>query len=70
MGYRHTLCWDCANATDCGCDWSWQLKPVKGWEARKTEIGYIVIKCPEFERDSLSYGQIRLKPDDKRRGKH
>jgi hypothetical protein len=33
-----TLCWCCANATNEGCEWSADFKPVEGWEAIPTTI--------------------------------
>lgn len=48
-------CWDCAKATGF-CDWSSELKPIKGWDAvkvlRKGNDGetYRIFYCPEFER--------------------
>lgn len=46
-----------------GCSWSRSFEPVKGWKAKsKTNISakslklrhhktYIVLKCPQFEKD-------------------
>ena len=65
---NQTLCWDCAKAC-AGCNWSRQHEPVDGWEAVPTKIKicstvemdtYRVINCPEFERDALNGGTIRL----------
>ena len=67
---RATLCWDCAKACG-GCRWSKKLKPVPGWTAEHFEAvlysngyikrdTYIVTACPEFERDALKGGEIRL----------
>lgn len=70
MAIRHTLCWECAKA--CGrCSWSdyWEHRPVPGWTAEKTKVrmnnksfadAYIVIDCPEFERDGLGGGLYRM----------
>lgn len=53
------ICWRCANATG-GCPWSKDLKPVKGWRARKTFIkdsgkfgytSYKILYCPLFNED-------------------
>ena len=68
---NRTLCWDCANA--CGdCTWSDrnEQKPVAGWTAVRREQhhkdgttveSYIVVKCPEFIRDSTDGGQHRIR---------
>lgn len=63
-----TICWDCANACG-GCSWSdhWQHSPVDGWTAIRSDItgkdvtveSYIVLDCPEFERDAEGKGQWR-----------
>ena len=56
-----TLCWDCKNSTNNGCEWSRSLKPVEGWNAVPSAIlvggandkytdSYLVLKCPKFER--------------------
>lgn len=61
---RPTLCWECANA-NCGCSWSQSFKPVEGWVAiptySKVFRSYIVIECPEFDRDSTNNGLKRIK---------
>ena len=59
-----TLCWDCANSTNDGCNWSHNLEPVEGWVAEKGKEGYIVMECPEFIRNSYNFGMKRLKKDD------
>ena len=46
-----TLCLDCANATNGGCNWSRSLIPVDGWTAYKDKVSYLVIDCPEFISD-------------------
>ena len=59
-----TLCWRCKNATNSGCDWSREFKPVEGWKATPTMIcggeqddvvrwtpSYHVHSCPEFISD-------------------
>ena len=53
-----SLCWRCHKAAGAGgwCSWSAKLKPVKGWEAKETNLcgggkSYFVIKCPEFVPD-------------------
>lgn len=68
---KHTLCWDCANATG-SCTWSRLLEPVEGWTAIKVkgkpyklnpEINtdtYIVQACPEFIRDAENFGTQRI----------
>lgn len=56
-----TLCWDCKNATNNGCEWSRSFKPVEGWNAVPSAIlvggandkymdSYLVLECPKFER--------------------
>ena len=56
-----TLCWDCKNSTNNGCEWSRSLKPVEGWNAVPSAIlvggandkytdSYLVLECPKFER--------------------
>lgn len=61
---KDTLCWSCSKA--CGdCDWSAELKPVKGWTAVPTKIignygwdkvdTYRVESCPEYENDLHRY---------------
>lgn len=69
MDRMHTLCWDCRKA--CGeCSWSRCLEcsPVPGWTAIETKLrlntdvyiqSYIVIACPEFERDGFGGGTKR-----------
>lgn len=52
-----TLCWDCQRAAgpvENRCSWSLELRPVKGWTARKSRIiegSYYVKKCPLFTPD-------------------
>ena len=66
---QSTLCWDCANATNGGCSWSANLKPVEEWEAKKINksiqygdgTSYLVYACPLFERDAYGGGAHRLK---------
>ena len=64
-----TICWDCSKA--CGeCSWSdhWKHKPVKGWKAIRNDLhckditveSYVVLECPEFERDAYDYGARRI----------
>ena len=61
---RPTLCWECANAM-CGCSWSQSFIPVKGWKAIPTKgkafHSYVVLECPEFDRDSMNNGLKRIK---------
>ena len=56
-----TLCWDCKNSTNNGCEWSRRSKPVEGWNAVPSAIlvggandkytdSYLVLECPKFER--------------------
>lgn len=56
---KFSLCWDCANSTKSGCSWAENFTPVKGWEAEETKTGYLILKCPEFNRNSYEYGTIR-----------
>lgn len=60
-----TLCWDCKNATDGGCSWSEKLEPVKGWEAIENARGHLVVRCPEFERDTYGFGFFRTEEEFK-----
>ena len=56
-----TLCWDCKNSTNNGCEWSRSFKPVEGWNAVPSAIlvgggndkytdSYLVLDCPKFEK--------------------
>ena len=56
-----TLCWDCKNSANNGCEWSRSFKPVEGWNAVPSAIlvggandkytdSYLVLECPKFER--------------------
>ena len=56
-----TLCWDCKNSTNNGCEWSMSFKPVEGWNAVPSAIlgggandkytdSYLVLECPKFEK--------------------
>lgn len=70
---RQTLCWDCSKAATGECAWSQRddFGPVNGWKAIPTEINvsqkdiairsYIVIECPDFDRDSREFGQRRIR---------
>ena len=64
---KDTLCWKCANAC-CGCSWSENFIPVKGWKAQRTKVyhtdssvrrgetsSYVVLECPEFVSDVHKY---------------
>ena len=71
--YSHTLCWECSKATG-GCNWSDELKPVKGWKITPTKrtiqsgrviYSCIVHECPEFDRDAYKNGLKRYKKDQK-----
>lgn len=71
----YTLCWDCAKATDGGCTWSEKHEPVDGWDADETGNGYMVGRCPEFERITWGYGFYRTWDEyidtiERRREKH
>lgn len=59
-GNLETICWHCQNACG-GCSWSKNLRPVKGWKAKKIKVkiaqgdyndSYIVNECPEFKPDA------------------
>jgi hypothetical protein len=47
-----TLCWSCARAGTVDppppCSWIRGAKPVEGWTAVGTHIGYCVVECPRF----------------------
>lgn len=48
------ICWDCRNAVPegkYGCEWSRHFKPVPGWIAEETGLGYRIASCPKFIRD-------------------
>ena len=75
-GRRHALCWDCAKACG-GCSWSnhWEHRPVPGWVAEETRVRmnndtyeptFLVIACPEFERDGIGGGVSRPHDQQKR----
>lgn len=63
-GHKFTQCWDCAKATG-GCSWSQEYVPVEGWEAiptrKKTFDSFLILDCPEFERDAILGGLKRVK---------
>ena len=70
-----TLCWDCAKAMG-GCSWSnhWDHEPVPGWKAEKVELkvergvfieSYVVIDCPEFDRDACMGGAYKFRKNVK-----
>lgn len=69
--FLFSICWDCHKATG-KCSWSEKLKPVKGWKATPTQRelyggiykSYIVLECPEFERDAWKFGTVRYKNED------
>ncbi len=52
MKSSETICWSCKNCTSCS--WS-NGKPVKGWTAKPTKIGYIVLACPQYAEDDVIY---------------
>ena len=67
-GFNQTLCWECAKATG-RCSWSDEFIPVEGWNAKPTKKrvygggefeSYLVIECPEFERDAYNNGLKRM----------
>lgn len=52
---RETLCFQCARATG-GCSWSDELRPVRGWFARRGTVNgkpysYSVFRCPEYRAE-------------------
>lgn len=61
---KTTLCWNCQKAV-CGCSWSRNYVPVKGWDATPTIVqnhadgrqiftnSYLVRSCPEFVKDKV-----------------
>ncbi len=49
---KETLCWICQKATNANlCPWVDKFAPVPGWTATETADGYLVKKCPLFEKD-------------------
>ena len=64
-GHTDTLCWDCKNAMRGGCSWCNPdiQKPVKGWKATPTDVGFVVHTCPEFVRDGYGCGRYRTADD-------
>ena len=60
-----TLCWDCANALHGGCSWTdpTQQEPVKDWKAIETDMGYRVISCPQFVRNTYGCCRYRTAED-------
>ena len=73
-GTTRSICWDCERAC-CGCSWSKDFKPVKGWTAIPTKMKlkgnqttgtYIVTECPDFKRDAYDYGMTWV---DSKKGK-
>ena len=61
---KDTLCWDCKKYCG-GCSWTRpdDGRPVKGWNAKLTDRGYVVRQCPEFMRDAYCRGRYKS-PDD------
>lgn len=70
---KQTLCWDCRKATGACC-WSESSgrSHVPGWTAVETKVrmnndtyapSYIVVDCPEFERDGIGGGVKRARSD-------
>ena len=60
---KHSLCWDCANSTEWGCSWAQEFTPVDGWDAVEQKNGYMVIRCPEFDRNSYGFGLYRTQEE-------
>ena len=58
-----TLCWDCRKATTSECSWSDNHEPVEGWDADETGNGYMVGRCPEFDRVTWGYGFYRTREE-------
>lgn len=46
---RVTLCESCRKATNSGCSWSREFKPVQGWDAQETVCGYQISRATEEE---------------------
>lgn len=57
-----TICWNCVHALEDKCEWFAGDKPVKGWNAIKSEVltqtpidknravtSYTVLDCPKYE---------------------
>ena len=47
-----TKCILCAHSCANPCCWADEQKPVPGWVAEKTRLGYRVIECPEYVKDT------------------
>ncbi len=58
---KETLCWSCKNAV-CGCSWSKDFTPVKGWKAIPTKVrgnveinewidSFLIVDCPKYKED-------------------
>lgn len=54
-----TLCWDCKCSVERTCDWARSFEPVEGWTAKAVGDSYLVMDCPEFDRDAYGGGQSR-----------
>lgn len=73
---EHTLCWDCAKATDDVCPWVDAGMPVPGWWATPSKVktcgvysdSYRVIKCPMFVRDADKAGVVKVPLKGEKRG--
>ena len=64
-GRNDTLCWDCKKACRGGCSWADPTKqePVEDWVATKTDHGYVVHACPQFDRETYGGGMYRSADD-------
>lgn len=72
---RQSICWDCRKASGL-CDWTdhWKHMPIPGWQAEKTFLrckgelteSYLVIECPEFDRDAYNGGKDRKEDYEER----
>ncbi|MCR5566001.1 MAG: hypothetical protein K6F61_04055 [Clostridiales bacterium] len=68
MAAPQTICWDCRNAIEKGCEWANNYEPVEGWDAEESSKKgagrtYIVHSCPKFVRDSWHYGNYRTEEE-------
>ena len=52
IDFMETLCILCAHSCVNQCCWADEQKPVPGWVAESTRLGYIVIQCPEYVKDT------------------
>ena len=57
---KETLCVTCDKACRKGCSWADELIPVDGWTAEENKHGYLVIECPEYQKED----KRNRNPDD------